>query len=50
MTMYYYSERGDYERVKRKLHQICCRLYPFILLDEIKERIGNFSVNIAQIG
>ena len=37
MTMYYFYERGDYERVKRKLHWMCCRLYPFILLDKIKK-------------
>ena len=44
-----YSERADCERVKRKLQRMCCRLYPFILLDEIKERTGNFSVDVAQI-
>ena len=33
----YYSERRDYERVKRKSQQICCRLYPFSLLDEIRK-------------
>ena len=49
MTVYYF-ERRDCERVKRKLHQICYRLYPFGLLDEIKERIGNLSVDVAQIG
>jgi hypothetical protein len=32
-----YSERGDRERKKRKLQQVCCRLYPFILLDNKKE-------------
>ena len=46
----YYFERRYYERVKRKLEQICYRLYPFVLLDEIKERTGNFFVDIAQIG
>jgi hypothetical protein len=25
-----YSERGDCERKKRKLHWVCFRLYPFI--------------------
>ena len=33
----YCSERGDCEKVKRKLHQICCRLHPFGLLDEIRK-------------
>ena len=33
----YYSERGDWERVKRKLQHMCCRFYPFIFLDEIKK-------------
>jgi hypothetical protein len=28
-----YSERGYCERKKRKLQRVCCRLYPFILLD-----------------
>ena len=49
MTMYYF-ERGDYERVKGKLQWMCCRLYPFVLLDKIKERTRNFSMDIAQIG
>ena len=31
-----YSERGDYERVKRKLQRMCCRFYPFIFLDKRK--------------
>jgi hypothetical protein len=38
-----YSERGDCERKKRKLQWVCCRLYPFILLDNKKEGPGNFS-------
>jgi len=46
----YYSERGDCERVKRKLQRMCYRFYPFILLDKIKERITNFSMDVAQIG
>ena len=46
----YYSERGDCERVKRKLQRMCCWLYPFVLMDEIKERTGNFSMDVAQIG
>ena len=29
---------------------MCCRLYLFIFLDEIKERTGNFSVDVCQIG
>ena len=32
-----YSKRGDYVRVKRNLQWMCCRLYPFILLDKIKK-------------
>lgn len=44
------SKRRHCERVKRKLQRICCRLYPFGLLDYIKERTGNFSVGVAQIG
>jgi hypothetical protein len=36
-----YSEIGDCERKKRKLQQVCCRLYPFIII--IKEGPGNFS-------
>jgi hypothetical protein len=38
-----YSERGNYERKKRKLQRVCCRLYPFILLDNKNEGPGNFS-------
>jgi hypothetical protein len=38
-----YSERGDSERKKRKLQQVYCRLYPFILLDNKKEGPDNFS-------
>jgi hypothetical protein len=38
-----YSEIGDYERKKRKLHWVCCRLYPFICWIIIKEGPGNFS-------
>ena len=49
ITVVYYSERRDCERAKRKLQHICCRLYPFGLLDEI-ERIGNCFVDVAQIG
>ena len=37
-----YSERGDYEMKKMKLQRVCCRLYPFILLDNKKERPRNF--------
>ena len=33
----YYSKRVYYERVKGKLQQMYCRLYPFILLDKIKK-------------
>jgi hypothetical protein len=38
-----YYERGDYERKKMRLQRMCCRLYPFILLDNKKEGPGNFS-------
>jgi hypothetical protein len=38
-----YFERGDREIKKKKLQCVCCRLYPFILLDNKKEGHGNFS-------
>jgi hypothetical protein len=38
-----YSERGYCERNKRKLHRVCCRLYPFICCIIIKEGSGNLS-------
>jgi hypothetical protein len=38
-----YSKRGNYERKKRKLQLVCCRLYPVILLDNKKEGPDNFS-------
>jgi hypothetical protein len=38
-----YFERGDYERKKRKLQWVCCKLYPFICWIIIKEEPGNFS-------
>jgi hypothetical protein len=38
-----YSERGDYERKKRKLKHVFFRLYPFICWIIIKEGIGNIS-------
>jgi hypothetical protein len=38
-----YSEIGYCERKKRKLQRLCCRLYPFILLDNKKEEPRNFS-------
>ena len=44
----YYSERRDCEREKRKLQWICCRLYPFGLLDEIRKDWQ--IVDVAQIG
>ena len=50
ITIDYSSEKRDSKRVKRKLHWMCCRLYPFVLLDKIKERTSNFSMHIAQIG
>jgi len=36
--------------VKRKLQRICCRLYLFSVLDNIKIRTGCFSVDVAQNG
>ena len=36
-------KRIDCERKKRKLQWVCCRLYPFILLDNKKEGPDNFS-------
>jgi hypothetical protein len=36
-----YYERGYYEKKKRKLQQVCCRLYPFIFLDNKKEGPDN---------
>ncbi len=44
------KERGDCVRMKRKLQWIYYRLYLFILLDNIKERIGCFPMHVAQIG
>jgi len=44
------KERRDYVRAKRELQWMCCRLYLFILLDNIKGRTGCFSVDVAQIG
>ena len=41
MTMYY-SKRGYCERVKRKLHHMCYRLYPFIFLVKIKKGLAIF--------
>jgi hypothetical protein len=43
LSLLLYFERGYYERKKRKLQWVCCRLYPFILLDNKKEGPGNFS-------
>ena len=40
----------DCERVKRNLQWLCCRLYPFILLDNKKEGIKKLFVDVAQIG
>jgi hypothetical protein len=39
----FYSERGYCEKKKRKIQRVCCRLYPFILLDNKKEGPDNFS-------
>jgi hypothetical protein len=38
-----YYERGYCERKKHKLHRVCYRLYPFILLDIKKEGTDNLS-------
>jgi hypothetical protein len=38
-----YSEKVDCEKKKRKLQQVCCKLYTFILLDNKNEGFGNFS-------
>jgi hypothetical protein len=38
-----FFERGDCERKKRKLQQVCCKLYRFILMDNKKEGPGNLS-------
>jgi hypothetical protein len=38
-----YFDRGVCERKKMKLQWVCCRLYPFILLDNKKEGSSNFS-------
>jgi hypothetical protein len=36
VSKYLYSERGYCEKKKRQLERVCCRLYPFILLDNNK--------------
>jgi hypothetical protein len=38
-----YSKRGVFERKKRKLQWVCCRLYPFICWIIINEGPNNFS-------
>jgi hypothetical protein len=43
-----YYERGHCERKKRKLQWVCCRLYPFILLDNKKEGPGNLSSGCSE--
>jgi len=40
----------DCERVMRKFQRMCCKLYPFILLDNRKEGAENLFLDIAQIG
>jgi hypothetical protein len=45
-----YYERRYFERNKRKLKRVCCRLYPLILLDNKKEGLGNFLVDVAHTG
>ena len=39
----------DFERLKRRLQHMCCKLHLFILLDIIKIRTGCFSVDVAHI-
>jgi len=50
----YYSkrerERGGCVREKSKLQGIYCRLYLFILLDNINGKTGCLSMDVAQIG
>ena len=41
------KERGYCVRAKRELQWIYCRLYLFSLLDNIKGRIGCFSIDVA---
>jgi hypothetical protein len=45
-----YSERGDCERKKRKLQWVCCRLYPFILLDNKRKDLEISLVDVAHTG
>jgi hypothetical protein len=45
-----YSERGDYDRKKRKLQRECCRLYPFTCWIIIKKGLAISLVNVTHIG
>jgi hypothetical protein len=38
-----YYERGYFEMNKWNSQQVCCRLHPFVLLDNNKEGPDNFS-------
>jgi hypothetical protein len=33
-----------------KLQRVCCRLHPFTWMEEIKEGLKNFSMDVAHIG
>jgi len=44
------KKRGDCVSARSVLQRICCRLYLFSFLDNIKGRTGYFSVDVAQIG
>jgi hypothetical protein len=45
-----YSERGECEIKKRNLEWVCCRLYPFILLDNKRKDLEISLVDVAHIG
>jgi hypothetical protein len=42
-----YSERGYCERKKRKLKWVCCRLYPFNLLDNKRKDLTISLLDVA---
>ena len=50
VDLYSELERERRLRAKRVLQRICCRLYLFSSLDNIKGRTGCFSVDVAQTG
>jgi hypothetical protein len=45
-----YSERRYCERKKRKLQRVCCRLYPFILLDNKRKDLAIYLVDVVRTG